>query len=33
MLKEGCSHAAARDRIFILDSQGLVFDDREGLDE
>ena len=33
LLKEGCSHAAARDRIFILDSQGLVFDDREGLDE
>ncbi len=33
LLKEGCSHTAARDRIFILDSQGLVFDDREGLDE
>ncbi|WEM45297.1 NAD-dependent malic enzyme (plasmid) [Photobacterium sp. DA100] len=33
LLKEGCSHAVARDKIFILDSQGLVFDDREGLDE
>lgn len=33
LLKEGCSHAAARDKIFILDSQGVVFDDREGLDE
>ncbi|MGF1701084.1 NAD-dependent malic enzyme [Photobacterium makurazakiensis] len=33
LLKEGCSHATARDKIFILDSQGLVFDDRVGLDE
>lgn len=33
LLKEGCSHAVARERIFILDSQGLVFDDRDGLDE
>lgn len=33
LLKEGASHAAARDRIFILDSQGLVFDDRPELDE
>ncbi|WP_036816598.1 oxaloacetate-decarboxylating malate dehydrogenase, partial [Photobacterium sanctipauli] len=33
LLKEGCSHAAAREKIFILDSQGLVFDDRAGLDE
>ena len=33
LLKEGCSHVAARDKIFILDSQGLVFDDRDGLDE
>ncbi|MGF1689493.1 NAD-dependent malic enzyme [Photobacterium japonica] len=33
LLKEGCSHTAARDKIFILDSQGLVFDDRDGLDE
>ncbi|MGF1727103.1 NAD-dependent malic enzyme [Photobacterium nomapromontoriensis] len=33
LLKEGCSHSAAREKVFILDSQGLVFDDREGLDE
>ncbi len=33
LLKEGCSHIAAREKIFVLDSQGLVFDDREGLDE
>ncbi|SFO77266.1 NAD-dependent malic enzyme [Enterovibrio norvegicus] len=33
LLKEGCAHQNARDKIFILDSQGLVFDDREGLDE
>ncbi|PSU35723.1 NAD-dependent malic enzyme [Photobacterium lutimaris] len=33
LLKEGCSHATARGKIFILDSQGLVFDDRDGLDE
>ncbi|TAA48299.1 NAD-dependent malic enzyme [Corallincola spongiicola] len=33
LLKEGVSHQAARDRIFILDSQGVVFDNREGLDE
>ncbi|MGF1758620.1 NAD-dependent malic enzyme [Photobacterium sagamiensis] len=33
LLKEGCSHVAAREKIFVLDSQGLVFDDRDGLDE
>ncbi|OAN11174.1 NAD-dependent malic enzyme [Photobacterium jeanii] len=33
LLKEGCSHTAAREKIFVLDSQGLVFDDRDGLDE
>ncbi len=33
LLKEGCSHSTAREKIFVLDSQGLVFDDREGLDE
>lgn len=33
LLKEGCTHQAARDKIFILDSQGLVFEDRDGLDE
>ena len=33
LLKEGSAHQAARDRIFILDSQGLVFEDRDGLDE
>ena len=33
LLKEGCSHLAAREKIFVLDSQGLVFDDRDGLDE
>ncbi|MDO6542181.1 NAD-dependent malic enzyme [Photobacterium sanguinicancri] len=33
LLKEGCSHTAAREKIFVLDSQGLVFEDREGLDE
>ncbi|WP_299012861.1 NAD-dependent malic enzyme [uncultured Photobacterium sp.] len=33
LLKEGCTQQAARDKIFILDSKGLVFDDRDGLDE
>lgn len=33
LIKEGCSEALARDKIFIFDSQGLVFDDRAGLDE
>lgn len=33
LLKEGLSHEEARDRIFILDSRGVVFDNREGLDE
>jgi malate dehydrogenase (oxaloacetate-decarboxylating)/malate dehydrogenase (oxaloacetate-decarboxylating)(NADP+) len=33
LLKEGISHQEARDRIFILDSRGVVFDNREGLDE
>ncbi|UJF17523.1 NAD-dependent malic enzyme [Vibrio sp. SS-MA-C1-2] len=33
LLKEGCSKDSARDKIFVLDSQGLVFEDREGLDE
>lgn len=33
LLKEGCTHQVARDKLFILDSQGLVFEDRDGLDE
>jgi len=33
LLKEGMKHQEARDKIFILDSRGVVFDDREGLDE
>ncbi|WP_028863622.1 NAD-dependent malic enzyme [Psychromonas aquimarina] len=33
LLKEGISHQEARDRIFILDSRGVVFDDRADLDE
>lgn len=33
LLKEGCNHQCAKDKIFIFDSQGLVFDDRENLDE
>jgi malate dehydrogenase (oxaloacetate-decarboxylating) len=33
LLKEGLSHQEARDKIFILDSRGVVFADREGLDE
>lgn len=33
LIKEGCPEALARDKIFIFDSQGLVFDDRSGLDE
>jgi malate dehydrogenase (oxaloacetate-decarboxylating) len=32
LLKEGLSHDAARERIFILDSRGVVFENREGLD-
>ena len=32
LLKEGCSHQAARDKIFILDSKGVIFDDRSDLD-
>ncbi len=33
LLKEGLSHEEARARIFTLDSRGVVFDNREGLDE
>ncbi|PCS22471.1 NAD-dependent malic enzyme [Candidatus Enterovibrio escicola] len=33
LLKEGSTHQAAKDKIFVLDSHGLVFEDREGLDE
>lgn len=33
LLKEGMKHQEARDKIFILDSRGVVFEDREGLDE
>ena len=33
LLKEGMSHQQARDRIYILDSRGVVFDDRNDLDE
>ncbi len=33
LLKEGLTHQEARDKIFILDSRGVVFDDREDLDE
>ncbi|WP_432454222.1 MULTISPECIES: NAD-dependent malic enzyme [unclassified Agarivorans] len=33
LLKEGLSHQDARDRIYILDSRGVVFDNREGLDD
>lgn len=33
LIKEGCAAGSARDKIFIFDSQGLVFDDRKGLDE
>ncbi|MGL5585229.1 MAG: NAD-dependent malic enzyme [Plesiomonas sp.] len=32
LLHEGMDEQAARDRIFILDTQGLVCDNREGLD-
>ncbi|MGL5288765.1 MAG: NAD-dependent malic enzyme [Aeromonas sp.] len=33
MIREGMDPQAARDRIYILDTQGLVCDNREGLDE
>ena len=33
LLKEGCTHHSAREKIFILDSKGVVFDDRDGLEE
>ncbi|UPW19652.1 NAD-dependent malic enzyme [Agarivorans sp. TSD2052] len=33
LLKEGINHQEARDRIFILDSRGVVFDNRADLDE
>ncbi|PJG57659.1 oxaloacetate-decarboxylating malate dehydrogenase, partial [Aeromonas cavernicola] len=33
LVREGMALQAARDRIYILDTQGLVCDNREGLDE
>ncbi|KUE81754.1 NAD-dependent malic enzyme [Aeromonas schubertii] len=33
LIREGLDPQAARDRIYILDTQGLVCDNREGLDE
>ncbi|MGL4478908.1 MAG: oxaloacetate-decarboxylating malate dehydrogenase, partial [Aeromonas veronii] len=33
MIREGMDPQAARDRIYILDTQGLVCDNRDGLDE
>ncbi|WP_087016870.1 NAD-dependent malic enzyme [Thaumasiovibrio subtropicus] len=32
LLKEGCDQASAKARIFVLDSQGVIFDDRDNLD-
>ncbi len=33
LVKEGLTRGQAREKIFIMDSRGLVFEDREGLEE